>query len=168
MNRFASALAATCLAVAGIGAGCSSSPANVAGSYTIAVTDEDNGCGLSNWSQGQSSTNIPVTVSQDDDSATAMVTGAVGGYLDTVLGSSTFTGDLDGDKLALTLYGTRNATKGNCSYTYQADLDGSLSGDTLTGTITYTPVTNGSPDCDTMDVTGCTSVQNFNGTRPPS
>ena len=40
-----------------------------------------------------------------------------------------------------------------------------LSTDTLTGTITYMPKTNGNPDCSTID--GCMNVQDFNGTRPP-
>ena len=53
----------------------------------------------------------------------------------------------------------------NCTYTYNADLGGKLSGDAISGTIDYTPKTNGSPDCSSIE--GCTSTQNFSGTRPP-
>jgi hypothetical protein len=141
------------------------SPADVAGTYTISVTDEDNGCNLMGFTQGQSTSNISTTISQDNDKVTIMVTGLAGAYLNTVLGSSTFNGSVDGDHLGATLFGTRSATMNGCAFTFNAALDGSLAGDTLTGTISYTPKTNGSPDCASIE--GCHSTQNFNGTRPP-
>ena len=145
--------------------GCTSAPADVAGAYTINVTDEANGCNLMNFNMGDTSSNIPVTISQDGGSMTATITGAVGTYVTAVLGSAVFSGSVDGTAISATLFGTRSATMGGCSYTYNAELAGDLTADTLTGTITYTPKTNGSPDCSTIE--GCTSVQNFNGTRPP-
>ncbi len=145
--------------------GCSSNPVDVSGTYTIAVTDEANGCNLMNFNQGDSSSNIPVVVTQTGSTMDAKITGGVGAYVTAVLGSSDFSGGVDGSTLNATLFGTRSSTSGGCSYTFNAILDGDLAGDALTGTITYTPKTNGSPDCSSIE--GCTSVQNFNGTRPP-
>jgi len=146
-------------------AGCGSDPADVTGHYTVNVTDEANGCNLSNFTQGQSSTNIPVDVTQDGGDVTLTLTGAVGDYVNLVLGSNVFSGTVDGSHVAATLFGTRSQTMNGCAFTYNAELDGDLAGDTMTGSISYTPKTNGSPDCASIE--GCTSTQNFNGTRPP-
>jgi hypothetical protein len=153
------------LAIAACG---SSTPANVAGSYTIAVTNRDNGCKLQNWTVGDMASNIGVTVTQDGSTATATVNGVTGGYLTLALGSNVFTGNVDGDFLRLTLFGTRSQSSGNCTWTYNAVLGGTLTGDILQGSIDYEAKTNGNPDCTTMGITGCASSQDFNGTRPPT
>ena len=145
--------------------GCSSTPADVSGDYTMAVTDEANGCNLQNWTMGDSSTGIPVTITQDTKNVTINITGATGAYVAVILGTSMFMGTVDGDNVSATLFGTRSATMGGCAYTYNADLEASLNVDELSGTIAYTPQTNGSPDCST--IMGCSSTQNFNGTRAP-
>ncbi len=146
----------------------STSPANVAGSYTIAVTNHDNGCNLGNWTVGNMSSGIPVTITQDGTAATATVTGVTGGYLDLALGDHNFTGTVDGDFMSLTLFGTRSQTAGNCTYTYNAVLGATLTNDALEGAIDYESKTNGNPDCTSMGITGCKSEQAFNGTRPPT
>ena len=159
MNR----LVCACIAVAAVG--CSSDPVDVSGAYTISVTDEANGCNLMNFNQGDSSSNIPAAVTQTGSTTAVKITGLVGAYLTAVLGSAEFQGTVDGSSISATLFGTRSSTSGGCAYTYDALLEGDLAGDALTGTITYTPKTNGSPDCSSIE--GCKSVQNFNGTRPP-
>ena len=146
-------------------ASCGSSPADVSGDYTINVTDEDNGCNLQNFNQGSSTSNISTTITQDSDSVTVTVMGVAGAYLNTILGSSAFDGSVDGEHINATLFGKTSGTMGGCEFTYDATIDGDLAADTLTGTITYTPKTNGSPDCSPIE--GCHSTQNFNGTRPP-
>ena len=148
--------------------GCGSSPANVAGSYTVAVTNGANGCAFPNWTVDAQSTNIGVTITQPsrESSATADITGVTGVYVTATLGSSTFTGDVDGPDLHLKLYGTRSYAMNTCSYTINASLTAALTGDALAGSIDYTSSTNSSPDCGT--ITGCSSTQNFNGTRPPA
>jgi len=156
-----------CLPLVFLIAACSSTPANVGGNYTVAVTNRDNGCNLMNWTVGNSATNIGVTVTQNGTQAVASVNGLVGGYLDVVLGAHDFTGTVDGDHLSLTLFGTRTSNSGNCTWTYNADLEAELNGDILTGTIDYRPKTNGNPDCTEMQNT-CSSRQDFNGTRPPT
>ena len=149
------------------GACSSTPPANVAGQYTVAVTNRDNGCNLQNWTVGQSAANIQVAITQNGSTADATVQGAVGGYLDIILGAHDFTGNIDGHHLSLTLFGTRTSNSGNCTWTYNANLEADLSGDILTGTIDYQPKTNGNPDC-TATQNSCKSTQDFNGTRPPS
>jgi phage-related protein len=156
-----------CLPLLIVVAACSSSPANVAGTYSVAVTNRDNGCNLMNWTVGNSAANIGVTITQNGTQAIATVNGLVGGYLDVVLGSHELSGTVDGDHLSLTLFGTRTSSSGNCTWTYNANLEADLNGDILQGTIDYRPKTNGNPDCTQMLAT-CSSRQDFNGTRPPT
>lgn len=141
------------------------SPADVAGDYTISVTNEDNGCNLQNFTEGASSSNIPATIDQANSDVHITVTGLVGDYLDAVLGSNEWDGDISGDSIHATLFGTRSATMNGCSFTFNAEMDANVDGDAITGTIAYTPNTNDSPDCD--PIKDCESTQDFNGTRPP-
>ena len=46
-----------------------------------------------------------------------------------------------------------------------AAISGQISGDAISGTISYAPAASDNPDCASLQ---CTSTQNFNGTRPPS
>ena len=149
------------------GACSSTPPAMVAGQYTVAVTNRDNGCNLQSWTVGQSTANIMVAITQNGSTADATVQGGTGAYLDIILGAHDFTGTIDGHHLSLTLFGTRTSNSGNCTWTYNANLEADLSGDVLTGTIDYQPKTNGNPDC-TATQNSCKSTQDFNGTRPPS
>ena len=140
-------------------------PAWVAGDYTISVTNHENGCNFANWQEGDTTTGIALTVTQSGDDVTGDVGGATGTWLDLTIGSSTYTGAVDGDHLTMTLFGTNPNTVGECSYFVNSTVTATLSGDALQGEITYTPSTNGHPDCATVN--GCVSSQAFNGTRPP-
>jgi len=145
-------------------AGCGG-PAHVAGDYTIAVTNRENGCGFDGWTVGASASNIPLTVTQSGSAVTAVVGGTTGAFMHAILGSKTFTGSVHGDDISMTLYGTRTFTEGECAYTVIATAHADLTGDTLSGTIEYTLATNGSPQCASYE--NCVSVQAFNGVRPP-
>jgi hypothetical protein len=147
-------------------AGCAPSPADVAGEYSIAVTSGANGCMLDNWTEGESSANIPVTITQAEDSAAADVGGLARLALDALLGGHVFVGAVDGDDLELVIVGTSAFADGTCDYTYDATLRGTLDGDVLTGEIVYEAKTDGADTCGAR--TGCRSVQSFNGTRPPT
>lgn len=147
-----------------LGAGCGED-AEVAGSYTIAVTNRDNGCEFANWTVGNTAAGIPVSITQDGASVTATVEGVVGSLLTLSLGANVYTGDVDGDELALTLYGTRSQTEGNCTFTNNSTLRATVDGDALVGRIDYTRATNGNPDC--ARLASCVTYQDFNGTRPP-
>lgn len=142
------------------------SPADIAGNYTINVTNGDNGCSLENWTVGDTASSIPFVITQTDDMATGEVQGLVGGYLTLVLGSMRFTGEVRGDQFEATLYGTRSGTRGMCAFTTNVHLFATLDGDYLEGTLTYSAETNGAPDCAELET--CENIQSFNGTRPPS
>ena len=148
-----------------LAAGCSTTPADVAGTYTIALTNRDNGCNFQNYTVGAQSTGIPVTITQSGASATADVMGAAGVALDVSLGAHVYTGAVEGDGVNLKLQGTRAQTSGNCTYTYDSDIVATLVGDALSGQIRYTAATNGHTDCTTLQ--SCLTYQDFNGTRAP-
>jgi hypothetical protein len=146
-------------------AACGGDPVNAEGTYTIAVTNRDNGCNFQNWTVGDSATGIQVVINQEGSSVNADVMGATRIYLDLVLGSHVFNGKVDGDELDMTILGTRSATMGNCTLTVDANLLATLDGDVLTGRINYRYHGNGNTDCAPYD--GCISFQEMNGTRPP-
>ncbi|HEX4476402.1 MAG TPA: hypothetical protein VH142_15050 [Polyangiaceae bacterium] len=150
----------------GCGGDNSTAPSNVQGNFTVAVTNGTDSCGFATWTDGQSSSNIPVAVTQNGNSATATVTGLQGTFLDTVLGSNVFTGAVEGAELVLALHGTRSFTQGACAYTIVATLKATADGDVLRGTIDYAPDTNSSADCASLAT--CGAHQDFNGTRPPA
>lgn len=146
------------------GASCGG-PANVAGNYTLALTNKDNGCNFTNWTANGMTSGVPMVITQNNSAITGMVTGAGGTFLDLALGSHTFTGTVVGPTLAMALHGTTQGHSGNCAYTYTATATATLSGDAIQGTIDYTPETNKGTDCTTIE--GCKTTQAFNGTRPP-
>jgi hypothetical protein len=159
----------SCLIVAALClASCGEDPEDVAGEYSINLTNGENGCNFDNWTVGESTTNIPLTITQDGGHATATLGGAVAVYLDLALGSHVYSGSVDGSHLSLAIYGTRSATTGSCAYTVnsfvEADLD--VENDLLAGTVRYDAATNGSPDCGSIQ--GCSTRQSFNGLRPPA
>lgn len=141
------------------------SDADVAGDYTIALTNRDNGCDFANWTVGETASNIPVLITQDGSNVTATVNGGAGIVLDLVLGARAYTGGVDGDDLFLELFGTRPQQSGDCTFTYNSVIDASIAGDVLTGRIEYRAATNDNPGCAAIE--GCLSFQDFNGTRPP-
>lgn len=146
-------------------AACGSDPADVAGDYTVAVTNGANECMLGMWNEGDTNSGIDMVISQSGSSANADVRGLTGGFLDFWLGASVFSGDVDGDELDLLLIGTTEQTAPGCTYTIDAELDATLDGDVLLGTITYRPnPIEGA--CGILEA--CRNVQDFNGTRPPT
>src|SRR6476661_6480744 len=105
--------------------GCSSSPANVAGDYSVAVTNETDSCQLG-WTVGMSNTGVQVTITQSGANATAVVMGGGGIALDVALGTNSFTGTVDGDSMDLNAVGTAAKTMGNCTYTYDGEIVASI------------------------------------------
>ena len=146
---------------------CASPPANVAGSYTTSLTDDANGCMFMNWTG--STTGVPIDITQNGSAITGTVGGVAGAYLDTLFGSHVFTGSVSGTHIDMVLHGTRSANLGsNCPATLDAHASVDLNGDVLAnGTITYSYATNHDATCPIYSQT-CSSVQRFNGTRPPS
>ncbi len=142
-------------------------PVDVAGDFTIALTNRENGCDLANWEVDKTASNIPLTMAQDGADITGTVGGTSGGFLTLWLGSNVFHGTVDGDAIDMTIYGDRSESNGNCTYTINATVDATMDGDLMQGDIYYTAATNGNPDCETSGLEGCETRQEFNGTRPP-
>lgn len=155
----------TALAALASVAGCGSEPADVAGDYSVAITNGQNGCNFNEWVEGESTANIPLVITQDGTQVSAEVQGIIGGLLGLWLGTNIFTGEVDGNSLQLTLYGTTSATAGNCTYTINSTMLAESDGDVLTGQLRYEAATNGNPDCG--EIEGCVTLQSFNGVRPP-
>jgi hypothetical protein len=147
--------------------GCGSSDeftADVAGNFTIAVTNGTSSCPFPNWKEGDEASGIGFVITQDGQKAHGTVDGLVGGFVALGLGSAEFDGTIKGNSLTLTNYGQRPQQQGNCSFTYNAAVEGSQTGDTIEGTITYSTKTNGNPDCSAVE---CSATQRFSGSRPP-
>lgn len=157
-----------CVLVA-LAAGCGEGePADVAGQYTITVTNGPNDCALDNWMPGQSTAAIPLTVTQDPmnrRNVTGVVGGLAGVYVNLVLGSNTFQGTVRGSTIDMSILGTRRGGMGSCAWTLNAEANADVRGELITGTLRYRFQTNGAPDCGSRN--SCANVQNFNGTRPP-
>jgi len=144
----------------------SDSPSNVAGTYSLSLTVQQNQCGIIGGSVGDSSSGVGVVVTQTGSQASGQVQGVAGLALALAMGSDTFTGNVAGNSLGLSISGTMAGSSGTCAFTRNAHLAATLSGDVLTGSVTYTFATNKTADCGTRDT--CKDIQVFNGTRPPS
>jgi hypothetical protein len=137
----------------------------VAGAYSVNVTNQQNGCNFANWTPGSQSQNIPFQITQNGSALTGDVTGLVGVGMDLWMGTHEFTGSLVGQSASLTAYGKNSQNQGNCTFTTNATANVTFSGDTVQGAITYTKQTNNNPDC--ASIQGCQSVQQLSGARPP-
>jgi hypothetical protein len=137
---------------------------DISGSYNVAVTNRASSCDFKDWMEGKEASGIGLAITQDGDQAHATVDGVVGIFFTAWLGSAEFDGQVKRSTFRLTNYGTRSQTQGNCTFTYNAVVDGELSGDAISGTMTYAPATNDSPDCQNVK---CEAVQDFSGSRPP-
>ncbi len=147
--------------------GCSSDnefTADVAGNYTIAITNGASTCNFDNWVAGKETSGIGLVITQDGQNIQGTLDGVTGALFTLLFGSADFDGTIKGSQLDLTNYGSRAAQEGNCSYTYNSTVSATQSKDTIEGTITYATKTNGNPDCAAVE---CSATQRFNGTRPP-
>jgi len=153
------------LALVGCG-GSDAEPADVAGSYTVAVTNRDNDCMLESWTEGDTAMNIPLEITQDGSDMNAEIGGLAGSWYDLVIGKRTFDGMVDGHRIEMMLHGTRSYTDGDCAATVTVEGAARLSGDALEGDLYYYFDTNGDPACGYRDE--CQNRQAFNGTRPPT
>jgi hypothetical protein len=140
------------------------SDADVNGEYTLSLMNRENGCDLPLYQVGGSSQTTLMIV-QTDSAIVATVGVGGAGYLDSVVGAHVFTGSVDGDGVTGEIVGTRSQNRGNCAFTYNAKFRANADGDTLSGRVEYTAVTNGNPDCSLFN--SCLTLQEFSGIRPP-
>ena len=142
----------------------SDTPADVAGTYTLSLTVQKNDCGILGKGVGETSSGVQMVVTQGPPVG-AQVQGVAGLALALVMGKDTFTGNVSGKNLDLSIDGTAPGSSGTCAYTRHARLAATVSNDVIQGSVTYDFATNKTADCGTRDT--CQDVQIFNGTRPP-
>src|SRR5262249_8899343 len=134
------------LAIAACGGSSSPPPpsVNATGSYTGGVLDQSNTCPMS---QAPGATTVQVTITQTDTGAvTLQLEGAWGLAFALVLGTRTITGTVSGNHIDAVLVGTTDLHDGACTHKLQGTLSADVSGNTISGTMTYTPQ-NMSGDC---------------------
>ena len=143
-------------------------PVNAAGSYSISVTKDINDCQFANWVQGDTASGIPFDITQSGTSIVGTLGGVAGVFAALALGSAQFNGTVTGNDLVLTDLSNKPTKDAGCDYNTQAKVNGTLNGDVVTGTITYSfiPANGTAGACGFRNT--CTSVQKFNGTRPPT
>lgn len=138
--------------------------ADVAGSYTIALTNDASTCAFDNREKDKETSGIGLAITQDGQKIQGTLDGVAALFFDIWLGSHDFDGTIQGRSLTLTNYGENPTQQGNCSFTYNATVKANQNADTIEGTITYSPQTNGNPDCAAVE---CSASQRFSGSRPP-
>lgn len=148
-------------------AGCGSEDeftANMAGTYTLALKSGKSSCAFENWMEGGEATGVGFVVTQDGSQVHGQVEGVAAILFTGWLGSADFEGSIRRNHFELTNYGSNSAKEGDCVFTYNARVVGDIDKDAISGTITYAPVTSGSPACSAVE---CEATQSFSGSRPP-
>ena len=158
--------------VAGIVFGCGggnkfeSAPADVDGEYSVALTNRENGCEFQDWEVGGQTTAVPLTIEQKDEEVTGQVTSFAGLVLWALTGNATFRGTAGPSSVTMEIQGNVRHREGACEFWVDATLEAEVSGETLSGTITYEKRPLPGADCSLSP--GCSSIQAFNATRPPN
>lgn len=140
-------------------------PIDAAGSYTIALTNDLNGCQLGGWTPGDTANGVPFDVAQTGTVVGGSVGGSAGVAISQWLGSAQFQGTASDKGLTLTNRSNASSKDGLCEYGTQATIDATLRGDVLTGTITYVDVPTKATASSCGLRNACTSVQRFDGIR---
>jgi hypothetical protein len=142
-------------------------PANVAGDYTVDLTNVNNTCPTmaDAWTDGAMNDGVDFLITQQGVKLSAETMGSPALYFLLLLGSNAFTGEIHGSHFVLTNHGSKEYTYETCDYTIDAIVEGELDGDSIAGTLTYTPIIKPSADCDGYE---CAAEQVFTGVRPPT
>jgi hypothetical protein len=148
-----------------MGCGSSDTPLNFNGEYRGQSTNGANNC-PGQWPPGQVADG-EIIVTQNGNDVLFQAQGATSIIFLVTFGMTSFSGRVTGSHAEAALVGSTEGREGTCSFTWKGTLSAELDGDTLTGTLTSTPVTNGDADCNTQKVTGCSRVTNFSYTRLP-
>jgi hypothetical protein len=110
--------------------------ADFAGTYSVTSTQGENGCMLDDWTEGQVSDDIQVTVTQEGRAVELVIQGAAGLIYNLYLGSNRITGTVvNGITLELAYDGTNevNTTDPPCNFYLNASGGAVLEGDLLEG-----------------------------------
>ena len=153
-------------------AACTSTPADVMGTYTGSLTRGDNGCNLVDWTPGAVITDSAFDITQDGNSVAVAVTGSEAKVLDDTVSSHTLTGAVSDVSLQVTIIGTRMRMMQNCMFRLDAAIIASASGSTLDGELHYRETVL-DPSClfvtdagvVTTGAMGCDSSETFSDSR---
>jgi hypothetical protein len=150
--------------------GCGSSgsggtPTDFTGAYSGTSTNGQSTCPGA-WNTGQTGDGA-VTLTQSGDDVQLQGQGGTAVVFFAVFGTAGFTGKATGSVVDAVVVGSIPQAAGACTFTWKGTITARLSGDVLSGKLTYTPNTNGHADCYTQNVTGCSRVTDFTYTRPP-
>jgi hypothetical protein len=138
-------------------------PADVAGEYTVSLVSAENDCANVDWKAGNTTTGVMFTIKQNGTKLTAETGGDAAVYFVLLTGSNQFAGDIHGNAFTLIDHGPTVSQSGSCTYTLDAIVEGTIDGDTITGTLTYSPVLSSDPECAQY---ACAAVQDYTGVRP--
>ncbi len=146
-------------------AGCA--PADVEGHYTVSTTNGMNGCGVGFFTPGDTASGVSFVVTQMNGAVSGTVEGIAALQPQALLGSggNVFTGTVSGNHVEMVRHGTNTMSSNGCAYTFDGRIEGTLIGDSLQGSLTYTANTNSSPSCAAL--MNCQTVLQFSGSRPP-
>lgn len=141
-------------------------PAMPVGTYNLVLTNQENGCSFPDWDAGATA-NASMKISQMSmtQSYSAEMQGNAGMIIKSWLGTNIFMGPLVVNRLDLVLMGTKNTSLNGCVYTFDLEMDATLTGDVLDGTLAYRSRTNGASACGVLN--NCTSRQALRGMRMP-
>jgi hypothetical protein len=134
-------------------------PAQVAGNYTLTITDQQNGCNVENFTTNASQSGTVIAIAQDGSSL-SMTAMSTQGLVLAFAAGDTLAGTIDGSQASLS--SSSGLSQGGCQYSTTATTNAHFSDSQVTGTILYTQMGNGSSDC---VVQQCTSTQTFTGSR---
>lgn len=133
--------------------------AQVAGNYTLTITDDQNGCNVENFTTNATQSGTMVAITQDGTSLTATAMQTMGLVLAFAAGD-TLSGTIDGSEASLTA--SSGLTQGNCAYATTVTTTIHFSDTQMQGAMLYSEMGNGSSDCAFQQ---CTSTQTFTGSR---
>ena len=150
-----------------LGCGGDAAAENIAGTYAVTATNGSNTCGFQPWVAGDSSTGLVQIFETTRGGAMFAVQGPTGvlvNFITLNLGNSgmAFPSSVSGSTLVGSTHGELKQTLGACTYTIDATVNATVTGTSITGAITYTPVPQGA-GCDALN--GCSQAQSFTGVR---
>lgn len=156
----------TLVLVALAAAGCATP--DLSGDYVVEVTTGPRGCPTPDlWEEGTAA-GIDLTVTHDVDDpgggVTLVVGGTTGFFYGRSVGEFTLTGEATGGEIEASVLGDLTYRAGMCTWDWRLELDATVTGDDIGGTITWVPVTNEHPDCG--EYATCRNTQTFAGARP--
>ena len=128
------------LSVAACGGSSSVAPTvNASGSYTGTVSNLSNTCPEVTASDPNPVPLMATVTQTDTANITLNVEGGLGLFLAAALGTRSITGTVSGSHIEAVLIGTTTLTEFGCSHGWQGNLSADVNGNTMSGSIVYTP-----------------------------